>query len=644
MIGIESLIKKEEYTMPRLQNIIAHIVNQMNPRTGSAGNDAMQILTFAAGLMSRSQELTQKDETTGLLPGEVQEMEQIAALYEKTLEFFEKGRSLKEALDREEKDRTEIRGAMREAETSASELDALYSQYKTAYPDSIPESAAGGFDTLWNTETFEDSQPVLDEISSYTRSQLTQRVTQAQNEEDELIDLDNVRRDLIDENAELEAAPILSLEDLQKKGMTNDGRLKTPISMNALSNQFRYAADNMRNKPSKEIISEEEFEVYEKLADELSDYATALEMIQEKRPETSPETIEKSLQKVATLPDFLGRRNQYNTKTNYQLLADVLHESQITSQNMLDSALVGTGEFLGLDMRIKALNTRYDFGEEISLMTPKSDPLKVNQVISLDPKGDLANELAKTSLRVEKHVQEPSKADVQKRAASIKKNGMFRQLAKDPERIQKILVEKDFSRTLQSFSSPFSTCSVEKKKEVLEKLKMFKEGENMDSRQNRSTKWCNLLDAIDAIDTSDPATYDQQLDNILNKTEIHMKGKKTVQSDDGVNRRFIQDVCVLGILAQAGPSARDRANILVDRTNYVRTRWGRTQPTISLDPKRLIPVGRINNDYNEIKVAEKDPFKRHELRNQWGFENYSLFKQQPNEDKNAEEPQNEIQI
>lgn len=123
----------------------------------------------------------------------------------------------------------------------------------------------------------------------------------------------------------------------------------------------------------------------------------------------------------------------------------------------------------------------------------------------------------------------------------------------------------------------------------------------------------------------------RQLQSVFDKTEIYQKGKKAIGRDQGVNRRFSQTVNILGILAQAGDAPKDRCNVLVDRTNYVRTRWGRTQPTISLDEKALPIVKRVNKDHTSIQIAKKDLYQRRNIKADEDYSKYSMLQEMPEE-------------
>ena len=650
--------------MPRLENIVAHIANQFNTKTGEVGTDALRLINFTDALGSRSTDLGEKEMTSGLTAEEAKEREQINAFYEVLNSFIEKEQDLKRALDAEQKDRKVIRDTMREVTKLSQQVDNLYSRFRTNFPNSLSEEQFQPFDNVWSKDTFDDSQAMLDTINSYTKSRIALALENQDNEVKQPIAARRGNRrelwgnsrvnpaDLIDEAAKPEESSIISMEDIDTKWRDPFNRYQAPNDLRYLSSQLQQASRIMEDMPQTNQeptgltimgLSDAEEELHLNLGKKLLDYSNALDYISSKDPQCNQERFEENLKKVSTLPAFLGQRNKTNQKTNYELIADVLKKDPFGSQDLLDSTLTRAGEALHMDMRVRQLNPDYEYkasklldtptpgGEYlIDLSTNPEDPIS-DMRIYLNPKEDLATELAKTSFRAPNQNPNPSEAQIRKRANTFKKMPMYKKQAKNPSRMVEILKNKNYSRTLEAFENPFLSCPVEKKKEVLEKLKMLKETDGaFDPVRGRSAKWVSLMNSLDNIDTSDPSTYDNQLKNILTHTEAHMKGKKAISwRDNGINRRFEQDVNILGILAQAGPFAKDRANVLVDRTNYIRTRWWRNDPTISVETSELPLVGRINEDYNQIKQAEHDPYKRNQLKGFYNFDNYSMLQNIP---------------
>ena len=638
--------------MPRLEQIVAHIANQSGAQ--DQGQDVQKINAYLNTLTARYQDLSAREDDEDFSPNEEAELKLVEYLQNKTQEFLEKERELKEALDAQPRNQEAIRSAMRGAMQASNELDNMYTQLKDVYPKSPAVTGSAEFDALWQTETFEDAAETLTDIGNYRRSRVAQDIEEGapedlfrgrqreyrRGERHQYFSALNDPSDYIDENAEPEECSIISMEDLQGKKRTAYGALDVPTSVTLLSSQLQVAGRLMKTKVSRDPdLSDEDNEIYQKVGDKLNEYSAALNNLVHVDPKEEPERYAQNLKKVSTLPAFLGQRNLQNHQTNYKLIANVLDEPiSNSSSRLLDNALDGTSNFLQMDLNVRHLNPDFD-----PIRTPGKEPeagsaddpilstKDGDYFFSENPKEDLAKGLAETTFRVQNPNANPSEAQLKKRAAQIKEMPMFVQLSKNPARMEKILRSKDFTRTMQSFVSPFSTCTTARKKETLEKLKMLKEAGTFDSKQNRSSKWCNLMDSLDAIDTSDPETYDRQLQSIFDKTEIYQKGKKALGRDEGVNRRFGQSVNILGVLAQAGDAPKDRCNVLVDRTNYVRTRWGRTQPTISLAASTLPMVDKINKDYNEIKVAEKDLYKRHQLKNNQLFPDYGLLQALPDE-------------
>ena len=637
--------------MPRLEQIVAHIANQ-SASEDNLGQDALKIQAFSDALSVRSQELTTKDKRQRLSEEEEAELNSIKRLQERTEDFLEKERVLKKALDTRPRNLSQIRRAMRDAMQASTDLDNTYTKMKTDFPSSPTVAGAGEFDELWKTETFEDADETLSDIGNY-RSRLAdivegrtipEPIERQRNALDQPIIVYDDANEYIDETEEPEASDIISAEELMAKNKNRFGQIDAPPALNRLTSQLRYAAQALQSKMAKAdgiriVVNDEDFYEYTKLADKLFDYSTAIDRVIHPDPDEDPKIIQEDLKKVSTLPAFLGQRNLTNKKTNYEMTAEVLNQrGSGTSQQIFDSDLIETADFLKMDMDIRHLNPNAGILQD---STPGQETPDISQpialidddsyFISMNPKEDLAQGLAGALLRVENPNRSPSEAQLNKKAEQVKEMPMFKQLMKDPKRVQKILKEKDYTRTLQSFVSPFSTCPTAKKREVLEKLKMLKELGTFDSKVHRSDKWCNLMDSLDNIDTSKPETYDRQLQSIFDKTEIYQKGKKAIGRDQGVNRRFSQTVNILGILAQAGDAPKDRCNVLVDRTNYVRTRWGRTQPTISLDEKNLPIVKRVNKDHTSIQIAKKDLYQRRNIKADEDYSKYSMLQEMPEE-------------
>ena len=637
--------------MPRLEQIVAHIANQ-SASEDNLGQDALKIQAFSDALSVRSQELTTKVKRQGLSEEEEAELNSIKRLQERTEDFLEKERVLKKALDTRPRNLSQIRRAMRDAMQASTDLDNTYTKMKRDFPSSPTVAGAGEFNELWQTETFEDADETLSDIGNY-RSRLAdivegrtipEPIERQRNALHQPIIVYDDANEYIDETEEPEASDIISAEELMAKNKNRFGQIDAPPALNRLTSQMRYAAQALQSKMAKAdgiriVVEDEDFYEYTKLADKLLDYSTAIDRVIHPDPDEDPKIIQEDLKKVSTLPAFLGQRNLTNKKTNYEMTAEVLNQrGSGTTQQIFDSDLIETADFLKMDMDIRHLNPNASILQD---STPGQETPDISQpialidddsyFISMNPKEDLAQGLAGALLRVENPNRNPSEAQLNKKAEQVKEMPMFKQLLKDPKRVQKILKEKDYTRTLQSFVSPFSTCTTAKKREVLEKLKMLKELDTFDPKEHRSDKWCNLMDSLANIDTSKPETYDRQLQSIFDKTEIYQKGKKAIGRDQGVNRRFSQTVNILGILAQAGDAPKDRCNVLVDRTNYVRTRWGRTQPTISLDEKALPIVKRVNKDHTSIQIANKDLYQRRNIKADEDYSKYSMLNAMPEE-------------
>ena len=78
------------------------------------------------------------------------------------------------------------------------------------------------------------------------------------------------------------------------------------------------------------------------------------------------------------------------------------------------------------------------------------------------------------------------------------------------------------------------------------------------------------------------------------------------------------------IVSEVSPYVKDRVNQIVDRTNPVRTRWGRQQPTFDMDDFGSASFQAVNKIHGMIEAAKEDPQKMEALKNEPKFNKQSL--------------------
>lgn len=182
-------------------------------------------------------------------------------------------------------------------------------------------------------------------------------------------------------------------------------------------------------------------------------------------------------------------------------------------------------------------------------------------------------------------------------AKQLKETPMFRKLCKDPQRVKELLTpdpkrpNKQFNAMLYMFR-PFGNVKPEKGREVLQTLKNMLP--LMDPPEGRSKEWRALYESIRSIDPLKlPEDPEKKLQEIYDKTNAYMKGKKSLRRNEELQNRFDQCLDVLSVLAGSGPYAKLAAEAVVDRVNEV----------------------RIGHDvsYKAIRLAQfgKEPIKRH---------------------------------
>ena len=162
-----------------------------------------------------------------------------------------------------------------------------------------------------------------------------------------------------------------------------------------------------------------------------------------------------------------------------------------------------------------------------------------------------------------------NRKDADRNAAELMKKPAIRQIAKDQNQFNGIMFRSKWEAAEEGgkLINPFSG-EKERQRQALSNLKELLY--HMDAPAGRSTKWKNLVNSLKAIDLNNEATYTQQLQNIYNKNEIYMKGKKSVRYHEDGQHRFDQSLDVLSELSTVSGAAKNASQLLLDRTNEVR--------------------------------------------------------------------------
>ena len=207
---------------------------------------------------------------------------------------------------------------------------------------------------------------------------------------------------------------------------------------------------------------------------------------------------------------------------------------------------------------------------------------------------------------------------------SISKKPLFKQISKDPILMDKLLKEgaKDPSilfDTAVRMKRPFYHTPKATAHNILGNLQKMLP--LLDGPQTHDSKWKDLYESIQSIDLNDPEkSGEKKLQEILEKTEASMKGKKSLRRSQADRNAFDQSMDVLAELAKCNDVTRAAALKLVDRTNEVRFGHSKTSHHLSLREFGMSRLPRHTNstDVNLVSVYRdnlsykaKEPEKRY---------------------------------
>ena len=156
----------------------------------------------------------------------------------------------------------------------------------------------------------------------------------------------------------------------------------------------------------------------------------------------------------------------------------------------------------------------------------------------------------------------------------LKAQPVFKKFCQDPKLVKDLLTpdprrpHKQFNGMMNMFR-PFGNVEPEKGRAVLNQLKSMLP--LMDKPAGRSKEWQALYRSIETIDTNDPhLDMEKKLQEIFDKNNAYMKGKKSLRKNQELQNRFDQSMDVLSVLSKSGTYAKFAAETVVDRVNEVR--------------------------------------------------------------------------
>ena len=136
----------------------------------------------------------------------------------------------------------------------------------------------------------------------------------------------------------------------------------------------------------------------------------------------------------------------------------------------------------------------------------------------------------------------------------------------------------DLAQTWQNIQRPYADLTLEERKAKIESLyNMAKDW--MMKPEGRSAKYRNMYNSIVQAhekvhtlqDSNDPALNgEKELENIFDKTEKYMKGKKSMRSKPDEQCRFDQSVDIIVLLGRDSRGGKLMSEGLIDRINTVR--------------------------------------------------------------------------
>ena len=322
------------------------------------------------------------------------------------------------------------------------------------------------------------------------------------------------------------------------------------------------------------------------------------------------------LRNAASLPQIM--------KDNYEFLKQKANEDPEYGENRFNEDLKKLSSYLGVDFsELHLPEAVAEAPVPRNSWKGKIRDIKQDKDISLEDASEQLAKLLVCSVNESKNVPY-SVNRMNKDIREFQETKMFKQIAKNPDRCIKLLKEGNPTDIVNGMMHPFQNAGQDEKRKALEKLKIYKDSGFLFPTKGRSAEWKNFYNSIDDIDLSKPETFDRQLETVFNTNEAYMKGKKAESKDIEKNERVKECMDVMQIISGVSPYVKDRVNQLVDRTNEVRTRWGRRQPTFDMDDFGSLEYQAVNKLHGMVEEAREYPEKMEALKNEPKYNKQSI--------------------
>ena len=564
------------------QQLVSHLSAGISPE-GKAVGDAALLVNFHRSLyeqynkyQTRRQTALQAGEDTSVLDRKMSVVSQLYTSIQNTLNGAHK---LKVAAVSGEADAEAKQQAMSEALFSGMTMAHQFGTFKKVCAEDLKDIPGyQAFDNFWSKGMLRGGEDVMAALGMLPTEKSAEYL----------------QKDIAE--AHTPWPNIITQEELQKKGSFNQDAAMRLIALMAS------AGISTQDREAKEALSTQ------------GSALTKLLGVHDK----SPYYEKQLLRAVSSLPQVL--------KKNYEALAQKADEDPEYGRELFHQDLKKLSDHLGLDISELNLPEKAVVDEEAAPLRSWQGQIRKVRGIQNHPLNLASYQLARLLVcKVNESKNVPFSYDrMDKAIKDLQETLVFKQIAKNPDRCLKLIREKNTSEIFDGITHPFQAAPLEKKRTALEKLKIYKDSGYLFPTKGRSPEWQNFSKAIEKIDLSKPETYDQQIQNIIDADEAYMKGKKALSRDPDRNERVDECMDVMNIISEISPYVKDRVNLLVDRTNQIRTRWNRHQPTFDMDDYDRQSVASVDKLHKLIVQAREDPEKMNLLKNEPRLNNQSL--------------------